>query len=178
MSRNWIILCLLAAPAAIQAQTVTGRASATIVRPLTLAVGTPMNFGAIMAPGPGTLPGLNTTVILHGDGTTTLGGNLRPLGGVAATAATFTATGTPHANFHLRPIAPFQLRRVGGTETMTVTVRNWRGDRLPGNAGRANAIPLDGGGQRLFTLESTLEVGAAQAPGDYTATYPVTVEYQ
>jgi len=66
------------------------------------------------------------------------------------------------------PKNPITVKRVGGTQTMTVS--NWT---LDGNSNRK--VPLS---QTIdFAVGATLTVGANQAPGVYTGTFSVTVQY-
>jgi hypothetical protein len=101
-------------------------------------------------------------------GAITTTGAIVPVG-TAAHRAVFTATGSRNSVVIIRlPKNPITLKRVGGTETMTVS--NWT---LDGATNRR--IPL--GNAFNFGVGGTLNVAAGQADGTYAGTFTVTVQY-
>jgi hypothetical protein len=139
-----------------------GKASAIVLHPLTLVRKTDMNFGNIIRTGAGTAklePVANTL-------STT--GLLTSAGG-APTAATFVgAAGSASVVIIRVPTAPVLIRRVGGTETMTVD--NWT---LQGQNKRTLAKQES----FEFRVGATLTVAAGQVEGDYVGSFDVTVQY-
>lgn len=160
---------LLALPAAagaqsLQRQSATPRAlaSSVVIFPLTLVVRTNLDFGLVAATGAGTVVIDPTTSRLTTTGlVTSLGGNPHPAG--------FTGAARSASVVIIRiPKAPILIRRVGGTQTMTV-----RDFTLQGQDKRtlARMEAFD------FNVGATLEVANGQAEGVYSGEFDVTVQY-
>jgi hypothetical protein len=135
---------------------------ATVLKSLSVLKQTDLDFGEVVAAGAG------TAVINPVSGAITTTGAIVPVG-TAAHRAVFTATGSRNSVVIIRlPKNPITLKRVGGTETMTVS--NWT---LDGATNRR--IPL--GNAFNFGVGGTLNVAAGQADGTYAGTFTVTVQY-
>jgi hypothetical protein len=135
---------------------------ATVLKSLSVLKQTDLDFGEVVAAGAG------TAVINPVSGAITTTGAIVPVG-TAAHRAVFTATGSRNSVVIIRlPKNPINLKRVGGTETMTVS--NWT---LDGATNRR--IPL--GNAFNFGVGGTLNVAAGQADGTYAGTFTVTVQY-
>jgi Mat/Ecp fimbriae major subunit len=135
----------------------TGTAKAAIVQAIVLTENTNMNFGYII---PGASPG---TAVLATTGTVTPTG-VTYLNGAAA--GSWTATGSANQPAVISLDASDTL--TSGANTMTINAFNH-------NAG---ANPTFGaGGSLSFAVGATLNVGANQAPGSYSGTYTVVVNY-
>jgi hypothetical protein len=121
-----------------------------------------LNFGTLVVTGAG------TAVVDPVSGALTTTGGVTQAG-TAEHPALFTGTGSKNSIVHIRvPTTPITVTRVGGTQTMTVS--NWT---LDGATNRK--VPPDS--VFTFAVGATLNVGAAQAPGTYTGTFQVTVQY-
>jgi len=154
----------LAAPAAVSAAPVAKPAtgSVALLSPLTVLKWADLDFGALVVTAAG------TAVIDPLTGARTATGGVVPAG-TNAHAAKFIATGNRNSVVNIRlPKNPITVKRVGGTQTMTVS--NWT---LDGNTNRkvSPSQTVD------FAVGATLTVGANQTPGLYTGTFSVTVQY-
>lgn len=161
-----IAMLLLIAPASAASAAVAASQNAnghaTLLSSLSVLKKSDLEFGELIVSGAG------TAVIDPVSGSlTTTGGVTQAAAG--AHSATFTATGSKNSVVLIKlPKNPVTLTRVGGTETMTVA--NWT---------------LDGSNLRRipttdvfdFAVGATLNVGAAQADGDYVGSFAVTVQY-
>ncbi|MDE2596741.1 MAG: DUF4402 domain-containing protein [Sphingomonadales bacterium] len=187
-----IALLLLAAPAAMAqsvpasgAVTTTGTARATIVAPLTLVKSSDMSFGRIAASavaGTVTVDGQTNACVVTG--------------GVLETsscqAAVFTGMGTKNMNARISLTAVNNLTGPGTAMALTnVFLYNDATISFAGNPnanGKGVGLTQGNGNQRysiisnsgVFTLKlgGTLNVNANQAPGVYTGSITVTVQYQ
>ncbi len=142
-----------------QAADVTGNASATIQSAITLTEDTAMDFATIVADAAGDTVSLAADDSISATGSSTFSGT--------AAAGAFSATGSPSA---------------------AVTISFSSGDTLTGpgtamgigtfvtDAGGSPAF--DGTGNLAFNVGADLTVGASQAPGAYSGTYTLTVDYQ
>jgi len=140
----------------------TATATATVLTPLTIAVGTNMNFGTFAASSGG-------DVILATDNTRTASGAGVTLLGGTITAAVFNITGNPSSSISVGlPALPITLTgSVSGTMDITALTNT------PALTAGNYTIPV--GGSFALTLGGTLAVGAAQAAGVYTNTTDLTV---
>ena len=146
--------------------TASARASATILRPITITKATDMNFGKIV---PGIAAG---TVVLSPTGDrTTVGGVtiMTTQTGTVAAAASFTVEGEGAATYSVT--LPSSVSLTGNGTAMTVaTFTSTPGDgALSGNAGAV--------GTQTLLVGGTLAVGASQAAGSYSGDFDVTVAY-
>lgn len=153
-----------------QAKSARGQAKALIVRRFTLVKHQDLSFGNILARGQAGTVSINPFT----DARTATGVSL--VGGTAH-AARFVGAGTPngYAMVSWRVAPPYTLRRVGGTETMTV-------DQLTANAILYNGAGWDfrqvpANGLLDIRIGGRLQVAANQTPGDYQGQFEITVDY-
>lgn len=149
---------VIATATQVQAEDVTGNASATIQQAIVLTEDTAMDFATILADPAGDTVTLDTSDGVTSTGASTFSGT--PASGV------FSATGTPNA---------------------AVTISFSSGDTLtgPGAAMALGTFTTDAGGTPAFdasgdlsfNVGANLGVNASQVGGDYTGTYTLTVDY-
>jgi len=89
--------------------------------------------------------------------------------GSVASAAQFLITGTPGATYTITLPSDGTVVLSSGASTMAVNT-------FTSTPSGAN-IPLGGGGTQTISVGATLTVSAAQAPGNYTGSFNVTVDY-
>lgn len=187
-----IALSLLAAPAAMAQSvpatgkvTASGGARAVILVPLTLVKSQDMNFGKIA------VSNVAGTVVLNGqtNACTTTGGVFETS---SCQAAVFTGMGTKNMNARISLTSVSNLAGPGTAMTLTnVFLTNDATISFSGNPnanGQGVGLTQGNGNQRysivsstgIFTLKlgGTLNVNANQAPGVYTGSITVTVQYQ
>ena len=143
----------------------SANATATIVKAISIDKVTDLRFGKIIAaPTAG-------QVAIQLDGTRTIAaGNVVLFNqGSDHQAASFKTMGTPGAGYSLVLPADgsVSLTRTGGTETMTIE------GFVHSASGTLDATT----GEETFNVGATLNVGANQAPGQYTGTFTVTAAY-
>jgi len=130
------------------------------ILPITLGKGTDLRFGELFVGGS---PG---TCVVSPLGVRSSTGGVG-LGGTYSTgAATFTVGGDPLAAFSVT--LPGATTMTSGVDGMTVN--GFTSD--PDGAGQLDAV-----GIQTLTIGATLNVGANQAPGDYSGSFSVTVSY-
>ena len=153
---------LVACAGSAQAQTTPGTAQTLTLNRLELLNTTALNFGNLISG-----PSAGTATIDGTTGVRTTTGGATAAGGTPG-FATFYAAGTVNRMFLVfRPTAPITLTNgTGGT----MTVSNWTS-----NGGVVRF--LDGNGISVITIGGRLNVGANQAPGMYTGTFDLTVNY-
>lgn len=145
-----IFALLLALVPSVQAQTLSNSAG--------------LSFGAFTA-------GSGGTILVGSSGARSKTGSVLLVSqGAAAAAAQFTVSGTPNAVFTISlPADGTVLLSDGASHTMA----------LNGFISSPNAVgTLSGGGSQLITVGATLTVGNQQAPGAYSGSFTVTVNYQ
>ncbi len=149
------------ATSAQAATTATGTATAEVLSSLTVTAVDDLRFGQIAANTGG-------TVTVNADLTASSGGTLVSTG--TRGPASFNVLGTPNTMVVVTlPVAPVNLTRVTGTETMSLGAFNTEPN---------GAFQLSGTGAGTFTVGGTLTVGNNQVAGAYTGTFSVSVEYQ
>jgi Domain of unknown function (DUF4402) len=153
------------------AKTTTGRTVVDVVTPLSFFISDQLDFGKVLA---GTTAG---TVTLAPTGVRTKTGGVTLVGN-SQQVATFSGQGRFNQAVDISmgantinltgPGAPMQVRTwvIGSTPTAILTTAPLRF-----RIGSATGI-------FSFPLGATLAVGANQAPGIYTGTYSVTLQYQ
>jgi hypothetical protein len=153
------------------AKTVTSKTTVDIVTPLSFFISDQLNFGTVLA---GTTAG---TVILAPTGVRTKTGGVTLVGN-SQQVATFSGRGRFNQAVDISmgantinltgPGAPMQVRTwvIGSTPSAILTAAPLRF-----RIGSATGV-------FSFPLGATLAVGANQAPGIYTGTYSVTLQYQ
>jgi len=146
---RWVALALLAAAGTAGAQTLSNTS--------------PLSFGAFTA-------GSGGTIVLSTAGARSKsGGVLLVSQGGAAAAAQFSVTGTASAVYTITLPVDGTVLLSDGSNSMA----------LNGFASSpAGTGILSGGGTAVLSIGATLTVGNAQAPGSYTGSFNVTVNYQ
>jgi len=130
------------------------------ILPITLNKGTDLRFGELFTgPSPG-------TCIVTPLGARSSTGGVGLGGSFSAGAASFTVGGDPLAAFSVTLPGPTTM--TSGGDGMTVDA--FTSD--PSGAGQLDAL-----GNQTLTIGATLNVGANQAPGDYSGSFSVTVAY-
>jgi hypothetical protein len=124
----------------------------------------PLSFGAFTAGSGGTL-----TVTPVGSRTKTGGVMLVSQGGVA-TAAQFMISGTPNAMFNITLPADGSVVLSSGSDTMAL-------DGFVAGTPAPMRV-LSGGGTHTLSIGATMTVAPMQAPGNYSGTFNLTVNYQ
>jgi hypothetical protein len=159
LSRFSLLAALIAAACtfstASMAATATGTANATVLTPIAIAATTALNFGTFAGNTAGTV------VVSTAGARSATGGVVLATGGTVSAGA-FTVTGTGSATFAVTYPGSFKV--TSGSDTMAVQVAGAATGTLS-----SGTVSLPVGG--------TLTVGAAQAAGNYTGTYTMTVEY-
>jgi len=156
------VLAVACVHAGAFASSTTGKASTVVIQPLTLINFTPLNFGKIIA---GTTAGTVTVDPVAGTASATGGAKLA---GGTVNAAYFESYGGPLQTLTVNR-GPLPILSDGAGHTMAVSGLTLDGatTRFLGTAG---LVKLNVGG--------TLNVGANQVSGDYTATFQIYVTYQ
>ena len=140
-------------------------ATATIVKAISIDKVTDLQFGKIIA-----APTAGQVAIQTNGSRTIAAGNVVLFNqGSDHQAASFKTMGTPGAGYSLVLPADgsVSLTRTGGTETMTIE----------GFVHSATGTLDAATGEETFNVGATLNVGANQAPGQYTGTFTVTAAY-
>ena len=138
-------------------------ASATIVGAMTITNAGDLNFGNIIATGPGTV-----TVATNGTPTYTTGAAAYAIPGTI-TAAHFDVTGSPNAAYSISTIADITV--ASGSDVMTVNTFVTDPALLLGK--------LDPSGKQKINVGATLNLATTPVAGFYTNTtgFTVTVNY-
>lgn len=136
--------------------TANATARAKILRQITLANTSDLQFGTIVT------GAAASTVAISSGGARTCGSGLVCSG--ATTAAGFTIGGTTGAVVTIS--VPASVSLVSGADTMTAS--------LAASATTTTLVANAGS----FSVGGTLTVGANQADGDYVGTFTATVDYQ
>ncbi len=167
MARSWMAAGLLAAwpgpalaaPGSIGASaTGTGSATATVLAPIvvTHTPGAALKFGKFTA-------GAGGAVVVSPAGSASVTGDVALVLGSSSAADSFLVEGDPNRGFAI-------LTAAGNVSFAGVSLAF---TTLP-SAATGN---LDAAGAASFTIGGTLSVPANAAPGSYTGTYSVTVNY-
>lgn len=151
--------------------TATGNATATVIRPITLASSVDLAFGSVVPSGAaGTLaltaasPAVPTAVGVTQPGTQA----------GAVTAAVFDVGGEGSFTYSITlPAAPATIT---GPAAATMTVDTFTKSAVAGVLGTLSGAAGAAGAQSFY-VGGTLHVGANQAPGSYSGTFSVTVAY-
>lgn len=159
----------VATPAFAQAST-QGEADAIILRPLSFFKVADLDFGSIIA------SGAAGTVRIAPDGARTRTGGVT-LAGNDGEAARFAGLGTPNRQVNIS-LGANQIWITGPGQRMRV--RDFEIGSTPTTA--LSTTPLrfridSALGNYNFPVGATLEVHANQAPGDYSGTFTITLNY-
>jgi hypothetical protein len=142
----------------------TGTSSATIVAPLSIAANLPLAFGKLDASG-----AAGTVVISAAGLRSKTGGVVLVTAGSVQGAASFDVTGTPSATYSIS-LPATAVTLTSGANSMTVGT-------FVSNPAAGGGGTLSAGGTETIGVGGTLNVGSAQAPGLYSGTFNVTVDY-
>jgi len=142
------------------AASVTANASANVITPLAIAESTGMDFGDVSV---GTGGG---TVVLDTTGGRSVTGDAEAVTGGTQTAGVYNVTGSGTKAYSIT--FPASATISSGGNNMTV-------DTFTHDAG---ATPALTGGADTFNVGATLTISPSQAPGAYSGTYTLTVNYQ
>jgi len=174
-SLSWVIgaVAALATAGAAQAQAPTSAStsatgSAAVVQPITLVKNTDLAFGSLVRPS----LGANTVTIDPTSGARTISGtgDASPGAAQTATRASYSVAGEGGATFSVTVPSSFTMARVGGNETLPVTLTaSAVSGALSGSIGT--------GGSANFSIGGSLPLSSTTVSGDYTGTFNVTVGY-
>lgn len=139
------------------AASTTSTASATVIVPIAIAAGTQLNFGTFAANSAGGTVVITTLSARSSTGSVALSAS------TPGAAGSFTVTGNAASTFAITNPGTFNV--TNGANTMAVSL-----------TGLATTGTLAGGTATIL-VPGTLTVGASQAPGAYTGTYTMAVEY-
>jgi len=172
LATSLVLLPTVAMAQAGPSSQASASAAARIVLPIAVGCGN-MNFG-LLAP----LSNASATVVLppQGDPLQDPQNVVVPGTRTNASPSQCTATGEQNLSYHVNLPAPITLSNGnGGTMPLgTFTISNEL-DNDPLN--RLLDVPIGSLGSNAFGLGATLTVGAQQAPGVYTGSFTVTVQY-
>jgi len=163
---------MLTSAPAVYAQNTSGQTEAVVVSPLSIVNTADLNFGNLIA---GTAGG---TVVVDTNDTRTATGSVVTAGGTVSSAE-FLGYGDAGQRVRIRgPRGNYTLTRVGGGATMRMRDMTMTVDNLS-SLGRGNSgqHTIDSTGVVTMRVGGTLEVGANQMPGTYTATFEVDLNY-
>lgn len=155
-----LCLTLFAFSPTSQAATASANVTAKVLIPITVSKSSDLGFGDVY-------PDITSvgTVAIDASGNRTAGG-AAALGPTAGAAAQFTVSGESNASYVLSlPITPITLNSAASD---TMLVDNFISD---------GTGTLNGAGSQVINVGATLHIGAQQAPGDYTGTFDLTVNY-
>lgn len=150
------------------AATGNATASATVMAPIVVTKSADLSFGKFSA-------GAGGSITISTSGVRTSSGVVPATADTTMAAAKFDVTGETDATYSISHGGTTMLSRTSGSETMLLTKFS---DLTAANAtaGSAASGRLTAGTQSIF-VGGTLSVAANQAPGDYTGSVSVTVEY-
>ncbi len=141
----------------------SANATATIVKAISIDKVTDLQFGKIIA-----APTAGQVAIQTNGSRTIAAGNVALFNqGSDHQAASFKTIGSPGAVYSLSFSASVSLTGPSGSDPMTIE----------GFVHSANGILDAATGEETFNVGGTLNVGANQAPGQYTGTFTVTAAY-
>lgn len=148
----------------VPANTVSGQAIATVIRPINLAKNSDLAFGAVVRPSLES----STVSISPNDGSRTISGGNGVLVGTAASRATYSVTGEGGQVFSISIPSTFTMI---GPETLSVTTSSSASGTgvLSGALGSAGSFSFGIGGSTTVT--------SATPAGTYSGTFNVTVQY-
>ncbi len=140
-------------------------ASATIASAMGITKDVNLSFGSV-TPAAGTT---STLILDESDGRTVAGGATLVAGGTV-TSASFSVTGDNSATYAFT--SPGTVTLNSGANSMTVTT--WTGFSATTSSA---TLALSAAGADTMTIGATLNMAAAQAAGDYTGTFNLTIDY-
>lgn len=161
------VVMLIFAAAKTQAanpeKTATANASATIITPITIEKITDLSFGNIIASSAG-----GTVTIGTENDEPTYSGVAAPSIQGTRTRSAFTVEGMSGVNFEITLPEDDAIELTGPTDADAMSLTGWTHN--------SDQVLTDG--TNTFQVGATLNVNADQANGAYSASFPVTVNYQ
>lgn len=157
-----MLVGLAAAYNALAADAVSS-AEATVVAPIAISNTAPLSFGKFSA-------GSGGTVVLSPAGVRSSPGGVVLLAGSPGNAATFNVTGDSNAGYAITLPAGSAVLTHESDSARTMSMGAWISE--PSGTGR-----IPGTGPQAVTVGATLTVGEAQAPGRYSGSFNLSVEY-
>lgn len=161
-----IVLACTSAPAF--AQSATGNGSVTVVRPLTVAKNTDLQFGTVVRPS----TGAGTVVVSTTGARSVTGGVVTLASGAAPTAAQFAVSGEGGQSVSLTIPSTFDI--ANGTDTLTVTTTN---DLINSAASQTLSNAAGSAGTLVVNVGGGVPVGSTTPTGLYTGTFTVSAAY-
>ncbi len=174
-----LVIALVAAPvAAKEVATGSGTSSATVVEPLSLIKVRDLNFGKIVP-----RPTAGTVTVNASTGACTVTGAIMQVG--TCSTAQFAGVGRRNLTVRFQLPGTVTLSGPGGATMIADTLTVGPAPDLTFIGGNGNGL---GNGNRRYRINSPtgiftfqvgarLNVGANQAPGIYSGTFNVTVQY-
>ncbi len=149
----------------------TANAGANIITPIGITVdeGSQLQFGDLIA------TSTSYSVTITPAGTRTSTGNAAFFTENGYSAVSFKVTGKAGASYNITLPTDSQILLEGAGDDMALT------DFIDSKNGSSSISGTTGSyeaGSDSFTVGATLTVGAGQAAGEYSATFPVTVAYE
>lgn len=173
-----LVIALVAAPVAAETATGNGTSSAVVVEPLSLIKTRDLNFGKIVP-----RPTAGTVTVNADTGACTVTGAIMQVG--TCNTAEFAGMGRRNLRVRFQLPGTVTLTGPGGATMIADTLTVGTAPDLTYIGGNGNGL---GNGNRRYRIDSPtgiftfrvgarLNVGANQAPGIYTGTFNVTVQY-
>ena len=174
------ILATAGISSAAHADSVQANASVEVLKPLTLAKGADLDFGAIVVDAAGG----DVKLGFDGDGAKELTCATDFVCTDETSLARFDVSdGTAGKTVSVElPSADGELTLVGATNPTTaqrIDLSNWETDAVATtlNGVTSYSIALDASGAGSFQVGGTLGFDGSEEPGDYSTTFAVTVDY-
>ena len=143
-------------------------AAATVVQPLTITSTSTLNFGSFVA---GATAG---TVVVSSSGTYTRSatGGVKLVNSNNGTFSTINVSGAVGTNYWINSLPDVKLINSTGGTTMAISSFT---TNLPSGTAKASILDTGNGS---FQIGGTLDVGAGQVSGTYSAVIPITINYE
>jgi len=151
------VAAMLFAGQAYAANSVTTSATVEIAAPIAITQTAALAFGNL---GPSGTSG--TATVAPGASSVSVTGGVSDLGGTVSSAA-YNVTGASGADYSVSIPATISLDSGGNSMTLTLS---------------ENSSGTLTGGSESFSVGGSLAIAANQAPGSYSGTFAVTVNYQ
>lgn len=146
----------------------TQTATASVIKPLTIKSVQVLDFGIFAG-----LNDLVSTVSIAANGTRS--GSAQLVSTNAGAQGTFTITGEPNSAISISLPGTQKSLTDGIKAPMTIEVADWITNL--GNQASLGNVSLGGTGIITLSVGTKLNVGVAQAKGDYKGDYDITVNY-
>lgn len=157
----------LALPGQSQAATANASSAGTVVTPINITKSKDLSFGKFAA-------GTGGTVTVSTSGANSVTGAVVLLSSGTTTAAQFDVSGEAGASYSIT--IPATATLASGSDTMSFTTVSDLTAANTTSGANVTTGSLTGGAQSIY-VGGVLTVGSGQAPGSYTGTLSVAVEY-